>query len=176
MPSLHDGSVDTRYTAAVQPVMPSSTDAINLDHKLLRAEQRYFEQLNAQAVELEEALARCALLKDALEQRDTALTQLQGTITQTNVTLGQVEAELKQTKQLADLQLQQAQEELATCLDLQNYLTNWKDELKNSPKRQIKLLLRTILAQSADNLRWILPIGPLRRHKAKLRQLLIREP
>jgi hypothetical protein len=147
----------------------TSPEALNmevgkLEQKLLRNEQHYFEQLNQQALQLEETSSH---LQACRAEAASCTSQLEQQTQRADV--------LARRLDLAELQLRQAQEELATTLQLEQELTQWEQRLKSSPRQQLQLLTRTLMARGVDQLRWVLPIGPLRRHKAWLYRLLGRE-
>lgn len=83
-------------------------------------------------------------------------------------------AEQRQAISLGELQLRQAQEELATSLALLHQLEQWQQQLESSLQRQLHLLLKTVVLRSVDQLRWLLPTAALRRHKARIQRLLSR--
>ena len=83
-------------------------------------------------------------------------------------------AEQRQAISLGELQLRQAQEELATSLALLHQLEQWQQQLESSLQRQLHLLLKTVVLRSVDQLRWLLPTPALRRHKARIQRLLSR--
>lgn len=150
---------------------------LQLQDQLLRSEQQYFEQLDQQAQQLERCNAQQVELTQAIKTLEAERQQWQAIFREAQEeqkALANALAEQRLEISLSDLQLRQAQEELATTLALQQELVQWQQKLEMSLQRQLNLMVKTLMLRCMDQLRWLLPMAPLRRFKVGIQRLLRR--
>ena len=149
--------------------MSDSSDQLNLDSALLRAEQNYFEQAQEQSERHAHQLTRLQAQQDTIQLLRRQLAQAQEEIGTAN---GRLEHTLAtQIPPITLVQLAQAQEELAHALNQLEALQQWQHLSRNSLKLQLKLLVKTLLLRFYNRVRWLIPLRGARRIKSLLRQL-----
>lgn len=149
--------------------MSDSSDQLNLDSALLRAEQNYFEQAQEQSEHHAHQLTRLQAQQDTIQLLRRQLAQAQEEIGTAN---GRLEHTLAtQIPPITLVQLAQAQEELAHALSQLEALQQWQHLSRNSLKLQLKLLVKTLLLRFYNRVRWLIPLRGARRIKSLLRQL-----
>lgn len=160
--------------------MSDSSDQLNLDSALLRAEQNYFEQAQEQSERHAHQLTR---LQAQQEELGSTIQGLEGTIQLLRRQLAQAQEEIgtangrlehtlaTQIPPITLVQLAQAQEELGHALNQLEALQQWQHLSRNSLKIQLKLLAKTLLLRFYNRVRWLIPLRGARRIKSLLRQL-----
>ena len=150
--------------------MTDLPDQPNRDAALLRAEQNFFEQAQAQhqhhTQQLSALQAQLAALDDTIQILRRQLAQAQEEIGTAN---GRLEHTLAtQIPPITLVQLAQAQEELAHALRQLDALQQWQHLAQHSLKLQLKLLIKSLLRRLSNRLRWLIPLQGARRIKSLL--------
>lgn len=157
--------------------MTDLPDQPNRDAALLRAEQNFFEQAQAQhqhhaqklaalQIQLSEEQGQRAALDDTIQILRHQLAQAQEEIGTAN---GRLEHALAtQIPPITLVQLAQAQEELAHTLRRLDALQHWQHLAQHSLKLQLKLLIKSLLRRLSNRLRWLIPLQGARRIKLLL--------
>jgi len=164
---------------------PYDEELGDLKRQLLRNEQKYFEQLDRQAAELEqlnsdlsgakESIRKSDLIRLQLRQAREELELIYQSLDSTEQQLQIRSLQLQQAErqlQIQSLQLQQAQEELSLNADHLQYLQNWRHQILYSGKNQLKLVFNTIVIRIVEHARWVVPNGFLRSHKLRIKNFL----
>ena len=150
--------------------MTDLADQANRDAALLRAEQNFFEQAEAQhqhhTQQLKELQAQLAARDDTIPFLRRQLAQAQEEIGTANERLEHTLA--NQIPPITLVQLAQAQEELAHALRQLDALQQWQHLAQHSLKLQLKLLIKSLLRRLSNRLRWLIPRQGARRIKSLL--------
>ena len=149
--------------------MPDSLDEANLDAALLRAEQNFFEQAQEQSRQL-------MAVHDQLEEREQTIQILKTQLAQAQEEIGTANGRLEhllatQVNPIAVARLAQGQEELEHALHQVDALQKWQHLARTSIKFQLKLLVKTLLRELFNSLRWVIPLQGARRIKSLLVRL-----
>jgi len=157
--------------------MTDLPDQPNRDAALLRAEQNFFEQAQAQhqhhtqqlaalQTQLSEEKGQLAARDDTIQILRRQLAQAQEEIDTAN---GRLEHTLAtQIPPITLVQLAHAQEELAHALRQLDALQQWQHLAQHSLKLQLKLLIKSLLRRLSNRLRWLIPLQGARQIKSLL--------
>ena len=157
--------------------MTDLPDQANRDAALLRAEQNFFEQAEAQhqhhTQQLTALKAQLSAEQGELAARDDTIKILRGQLAQAQEEIGAANGLLEYTlanqiPPITLVQLAQAQEELAHALRQLDALQQWQHLAKHSLKLQLKLLIKSLLQRLSNRLRWLIPLQGARRIKSLL--------
>ena len=120
--------------------MTESPNQSDLEIKLLRAEQNYFDQAKNLSNDHKKSIK---MLEDKIKERDKDIAFLR-------------------------IQVQQAQEELGYSINQVSTLEDWTLLASQSLKYQIKLMIRELIRRGTNRSRWLVPLQSARRLKKLL--------